>query len=165
MLSVLLWQRISWDFLDSACGFIGNGPSGEGWYRNSNLKRFPELFLSVSQERPDNNNIWGRRKLCSSQYFTPVRMSEVHNRKMHYHSLLLIGWYFLFPGLHHMLIQISFGLLLTAALCLLSFSDWQAFKCLENDRPLWAREEWIWHPRHNDESLLSAGPYKDFLQW
>lgn len=165
MLSVLLWQRITWDFLDSACGFVENGLSGAGWYHNSNLRRFPEPFLSVSQARSDNSNIWDRRKLCSSQYFTLVHMSEVLNKKKHHHSLLLIGLYFLSPGLHHVLIQTSFGPLLTAALRLLSFSDWQSFKCLENDRPLWAREGWIWHPRHGDEPLLSVGPYKGFLWW
>lgn len=63
-------------------------------------------------------------------------MSEVLNKKKHHHSLLLIGLYFLSPGLHHVLIQTSFGPLLTAALRLLSFSDWQSFKRLENDRPL-----------------------------
>lgn len=52
-----------------------------------------------------------------------------------------------------------------AVLSLLSFSDWQVFNDLEDDRPLWAREVWAWHPRHRDEPLLRQWHYKSFIKW
>lgn len=61
--------------------------------------------------------------------------------------------------------RIILALCWPAALCFLSFFNWQVFNHLENYRPLWEREVRTWHPRHPDECLLRVWHYKSFIKW
>jgi len=165
MLSVLLRQWLTWDLLYSVCGFAGNGGSGEDQRHKLRSQEAFWDFLSVSQTRPDNDDMRDKRKFCSSQCFIPVPISEVRNKKKHCHSFMLVGLHSPFPLIQHTsLTQVHFGPLLTCYLVSPVF-DWQVFNHLGSNRPLPAREAWAWHPRHHHEPLLRAWHYKSFIGW
>lgn len=166
MLSVLLWQLLTWDLFYSVCGFAGNGRSGEDQYHKFRSQETFWDFLSESEARPDYDDVRDKRKFCSSQCFIPVPISEVRNKKKHHHSFVLLGGIPLVLGSSICSwFRFTLALCWPAILCLLSFSDWQVFNHLGNGRPLWVREVWAWHPRHGDESLLRVWHYKSFTEW
>lgn len=163
MLSVLLWQGLTWDLFYSVFEFVGNEKREQTSVISLDLSR----VYGPSCQKVKQNQLTSKTEgsfAWPSVRCIPICISEARNKKSTtIHSCSLGCIPFSLGSTTCSWCRFPLDLSWSAALCFLSPSAWQVFKHLENVRPLWAREGWAWHLQHGDEPLLCVGHCKGFI--